>query len=55
MLTLLYTSCDPSSDSGSTGFMENVTAESVDAKATAVVVNGKNSNRIVIEDRKSVV
>ena len=33
MLTLLYTSCDPSSDSGSTGFMENVTAESVDVIA----------------------
>jgi len=54
MLTLLYTSCDPSSDSGSTGFMENVTAESVDAKATAVVVNGKNSNRIVIENHSPI-
>ncbi len=32
MLTLLYTSCDPSTDSGSTGFSENVTAESVEAK-----------------------
>ena len=41
MLTLLYTSCDPSTDSGSTGFSENVTAESVDAKVTPVQVNGK--------------
>lgn len=34
--------------------MENVTAESVDAKATAVVVNGKNSNRIVIENHSPI-
>ena len=54
MLTLLYTSCDPSSDSGSTGFMENVTAESVDAKVTPVVVNGKNTNRLVIENHSPI-
>ena len=54
MLTLLYTSCDPSSDSGSTGFMENVTAESVDAKVAPVVVNGKNSNRIIIENHSPI-
>jgi len=54
MLALLYTSCDPSSDSGSTGFMENVTAESVEAKVTPVVVNGKNSNRIVIENHSPI-
>jgi hypothetical protein len=54
MLTLLYTSCDPSTDSGSTGFSENVTAESVDAKATPVQVNGKNSNRIIIENHSPI-
>lgn len=54
MLALLYTSCDPTSDSGSTGFMENVTAESVDAKVTPVVVNGKNSNRVVIENHSPI-
>lgn len=54
MLTLLYTSCDPTSDSGSTGFMENVTAESVDAKVTPVVVDGKNTNRIVIENHSPI-
>lgn len=54
MLTLLYTSCDPSYDSGNTGFMENVTAENVDAKVTPVQVNGKNSNRIVIENHSPI-
>lgn len=54
MLTLLYTSCDPSTDSGSTGFSENVTAESVDAKVTPVQVNGKNSNRIIIENHSPI-
>ena len=54
MLTLLYTSCDPSSDSGSTGFMENITAESVDAKATPIVKDGKNTNRIIIENHSPI-
>ena len=54
MLTLLYTSCDPSTDSGSTGFSENVTAESVEAKVTPVQVNGKNSNRIIIENHSPI-
>ena len=54
MLTLLYTSCDPSSDSGSTGFMENVTAESVQAQVTPVVKDGKNTNRIVIENHSPI-
>ena len=54
MLTLLYTSCDPSTDSGSTGFSENVTAESVDAEVTPVQVNGKNSNRIIIENHSPI-
>lgn len=54
LLTLLYTSCDPSSDSGSTGFMENVTAESVEATVTPVVKDGKNTNRIVVENHSPI-
>lgn len=34
--------------------MENVTAENVDAKVTPVVVNGKNTNRIVIENHSPI-
>ena len=36
---LLMTSCDPSTDDISSGFNYNVTAETVIAKATPVVVN----------------
>lgn len=54
MLALLCTSCDPSTDSESTGFQEEVTAASVDAKVTAVQVNGKNSNRVVIENHSPI-
>lgn len=54
MLTLLYTSCNPSTDDVSTGFMEQYDANSVDAKVTPVVVNGKNSNRLVIENHSQI-
>mgnify|MGYP006880503104 CR=1 FL=1 len=57
MLTLLYTSCDPSTDSGSTGFSENVTAESVDAKVTPVQVMVRiatvSSSRIILLSQAS--
>ena len=54
MLALLYTSCDPSSDSGSTGFQENVTAESVAAKVAPVEINGKKTNLIVVENNSPI-
>lgn len=51
---LLLTSCDPSTDDISSGFNNNVTAENVIAKATPVVVNGKNSNRIIVENNSPI-
>ena len=54
MLALLYTSCDPSSDDGATGFMENVTAENVQASVTPVQVNGKNTNLVVVENHSPI-
>ena len=51
---LLLTSCDPSTDDISSGFNYNVTAETVIAKATPVVVNGKNSNRIIVENNSPI-
>lgn len=54
MLALLYTSCDPSSDDGATGFMENVTAENVQASVTPVQVDGKNTNLIIVENHSPI-
>lgn len=54
MLALLYTSCDPTSDDGGTGFMENVTAENVQASVKPVQVNGKNTNLIVVENHSKI-
>ena len=54
MLTLLYTSCDPSSDDGGTGFVENVTAESVQATVKNVQVDGKNTNLVVVENNSPI-
>ena len=51
---LLLTSCDPSTDDISSGFNNNVTAENVVAKATPVVVNGKNGNRIIVENNSPI-
>ena len=54
MLALLYTSCDPSSDDGATGFMENVTAENVQASVKPVQVDGKNTNLIIVENHSPI-
>ncbi len=51
---LLLTSCDPSTDDISSGFNENVTSENVIAKATPLVVNGKNTNRIIVENNSPI-
>lgn len=51
---LLLTSCDPSTDDISSGFNNNVTAETVIAKATPVVINGKNTNRIIVENNSPI-
>jgi hypothetical protein len=52
---MMLASCDPSVDDISSGFNDNVTAENLQATATPVVVNGKNSNRIVVENRSPII
>ena len=47
-VALMLVACDPSVDDISSGFDNRVTAETVQASATPVVVNGKNTNRIVV-------
>lgn len=53
-LALMLTACDPSVDDISGGFDNKVTAESVQASVAPVVVNGKATNRIVVENHSPI-
>lgn len=53
-VALMLVACDPSMDDVSGGFDNRVTAENVQASATPVVVNGKNTNRIVVENHSPI-
>ena len=53
-VALMLVACDPSVDDISSGFDNRVTAETVQASATPVVVNGKNTNRIVVENHSPI-
>lgn len=53
-LAMMLVSCDPSTDDISSGFNNQVTAETVQATVTPVVVNGKNTNRIVVENHSPI-
>lgn len=53
-MAMMLVSCDPSMDDISSGFNNQVTAETVQATVTPVVVNGKNTNRIVVENHSPI-
>ena len=53
-LAMMLVSCDPSTDDISSGFNNQVTAETVQASATPVVINGKKTNRIVVENHSPI-
>jgi hypothetical protein len=54
LLAALFVACDPTTEDGGSGFNENVTASNVEATATPVVVNGKNTNLIVVENKSKI-
>lgn len=53
-VAMMLVSCDPSVDDIDGGFNNVVTAENIQAKVTPVVINGKNTNRIVVENNSPI-
>lgn len=54
LLAMLFMACDPSTENGGNGLNENVTADNVTLKANPVVVNGKKTNLIVVENNSPI-